>query len=158
MTQATTGTLDANVLRPSGAILAANIAIGAVLDADAVADAGHDPTILDLLVRIDLAPGQALRAVELCRQLRLSPSHISRSIDKAAASGLVERRPDPADRRAKVVSLLPVGREVVAGFAPKLEAVLRDVIFETLSSGEVDTLVELLGRVEAAAVRRLEDS
>ena len=108
--------------------------------------------------RLDLAPDQSLRAVELCRQLRLSASHISRSIDKAAAAGLVERRPDPDDRRAKVVTLTSRGVDVVTAFAPKLEAILRDVVFDALSDSEVETLISLLGKIETAANARLDTS
>ncbi len=141
---------DPAILRPSGALLSTHLALSAAIEDGASRHSPYDATVLDLLVRLDLAPGRRLRAVELCRQLRLSPSHISRSIDKAVTAGLVERRPDPDDRRAKVVTLTTAGEAVVADFAPRLEAVLTKVIHETLSDSEIDTLVELVGRIEAA--------
>ena len=150
--------LDPDVLQPSGAVLAANIALGAVIDRDAVAGLSHDTTTLDLLVRLELAPGRSLRAVEICRQLRLSASHVSRSIDKAVDAGLVVRASDPTDRRAKIVTLTKAGRGVVDAFAPRLESVLRSVIFDTLDPGGIETLVELLARVTRAAEERLDQS
>ncbi len=132
-------------------MLSAQTAVARLIDIEAVAPTGHDPTILDLLTRLDQAPDGRLRAVELSRQLLKSPSHISRTIDRAAAAGLVERSPDPEDRRASQVCLTPPGRDVVADFAPRLTAIVDRVIHQTLTADEVDLLVSLLGRVEDAA-------
>ena len=132
-------------------MLAAQIALSAVINRHAVTATGHDPTTVDLLVRLELAPERRLRAVELCRQLQLSPSHISRMLDRAEAAGLVARGPDPSDRRANLVSISDSGRAVVKDFSPRLLTVLKQVIFDTLSPEEIDTFVDQLGRIEAAA-------
>lgn len=144
-------TLDPATLRTSGAMLSAQTALSRLIDDEAVAPTGHDPTIVDLLTRLDQARDNRLRAVELSRQLLMSPSHISRTLDRAESAGLVKRGPDPDDRRASQVTITPKGRAVVKEFAPRLEAIIQRVIDETLSPAEADTLVELLGRVEAAA-------
>ena len=83
----------------------AQTALARLIETEAVEPTGHDPTTLDLLVRLDQAPGNRLRAIELSRQLLMSPSHISRTIDRAEAAGLVERGADPDDRRASQVVL-----------------------------------------------------
>lgn len=143
--------LSIDTLRATGALLSAQTAVGRLIDVEAVAPTGHDPTIVDLLTRLDQAQGNRLRAVELSRQLLMSPSHISRTIDRAGAAGLIERSPDPEDRRASQVCLTAAGRAVVADFAPRLTAIVDRVIRETLTTREVDLLVSLLGRVEEAA-------
>ena len=143
--------LDADVLRPSGALLGAQIALSAAIDSRAVASIGQDPTVVELLVRLDLAPGQKLRAVDICGQLMLSPSHISRVIDKAEAAGLVKRGPDPSDRRASLITISTEGKRIVADFAPRLHAVLNTAIFDVLSPAEIQTLVGSLERIETAA-------
>jgi len=148
----TTESVDAELLRPSGALLAAQIALGAAIERDAMTGIDTDATALDLLVRIDLAPGKRLRAVEICRQLQMSPSHISRVIDRAETDGLVERTPDPDDRRASLVSITAAGRAVVTVFAPRLHDVLDQAIFEVLEPTEIDSLVEMLQRIERAAL------
>ena len=148
---ATSSVLSDTTLRASGAMLSAQTALSRVIQTDAVDPTGHDATTLDLLVRLDQAPGRRLRAVELSRQLLMSPSHISRSIDRAEALGLVERGADPDDRRASQVSLTVEGHEVLVRFGPRLSDVLDRVIVQTLSASEIDVLVELLGRIEAAA-------
>ncbi len=143
--------LDPRMLRPSGALLGAQIAISAVIEDHAVAATGHDPTTLDLLTRLAMSEGNQLRAVELCRQLRLSPSHVSRMLDRAEAAGLVRREPDPDDRRAHQIAITSDGWDVIDRFGPLLNAVLQEVVYNTLEPAEVETLVSLLGRVERAA-------
>jgi DNA-binding MarR family transcriptional regulator len=143
--------LDADVLRPSGALLGAQIALSAAIDNRAVSSIGQDPTVIDLVVRLDLAPGQKLRAVDICRQLMLSPSHISRVLDKAEAAGLVKRGPDPSDRRASLITISAEGKRIVAEFAPRLHEVLNTAIFDVLSPTEIETLIDSLERIETAA-------
>jgi DNA-binding MarR family transcriptional regulator len=143
--------LDPAMLRASGALLSAQAALGRLIDVEAVEPTGQDPTIVDLLTRLDLAPESRLRAVELSRQLLMSPSHISRTIDKAEALGLVERGPDPDDRRAAQISMTEAGRSVIQDFAPRLQVIIDRVVNDTLSETEIETLVQLLGRVEDAA-------
>ncbi|MEM8923611.1 MAG: MarR family transcriptional regulator [Actinomycetota bacterium] len=142
--------LNPDRLAPSAAVLGAYIAIDAVLGDD-LARCGHERRTVDLLLRLATAPGHAMRAVDLAEQLLLSPSHVSRLIDRVEADGLVERRPDPADRRANQVVLTDAGWEVMAGVAPHMALTLDRVVHGVLSDEETATLVELLGRIEAAA-------
>lgn len=142
---------DAEVLRPSGALLAAQIALGHVIEHDAVANSLYDTTTLDLLVRLHLARGEHLRATELCDQLLLSPSHISRMLDRAEADELVKRQPDPRDRRAHQLVLTAKGISAVEEFMVDLTEVLNRVIHDSLTPDEVEVLVDLLDRVAEAA-------
>lgn len=143
--------LSPATLRTSGALLAAQTALNRVLTCDAVTPTGHDPTVIDLLIRLDQAPGTRLRAIDLSRQLRLSPSHISRTIDRAQSAGLVRRSADLDDRRATQITLTDQGRRALARFAPFFEAVIEKVIHQTLTPTEADTLVTLLRKIEDAA-------
>ncbi|MEU8005535.1 MarR family transcriptional regulator [Catellatospora sp. NPDC049111] len=54
---------------------------------------------------------EALRLNELAEQLRIAPRSATEVVDDLQARGLVERRPDPADRRATLVALTSPGRE-----------------------------------------------
>ncbi len=149
--------LEPDLLRPSAALLATQIALGAAIERDAVAGSDLDATTLDLLVRLSLAPDQRLRAAELCRQLQLSPSHVSRMVDRAELADLVEREPDPDDRRAKRVVLTDLGREEVDAFAPRLHTVLDRSIHRVLDRSEIEVLIDLLDRITAAADASLDD-
>ena len=143
--------LPAECLRASAALLAAHIAVSNAIETEAISCTVKDPTIVDLLVRLDLAPDKRLRAVDLCDQLLKSPSHISRLLDRAEEAGLVRREADPEDRRASQVVLEKSGSAVVEEFAPRLLAVLGRTFFDALDEEETDTLVSLLNRVEQAA-------
>ena len=131
-------------------MLAANISVSNAIERCAVAGLGHDRTILDLLVRLHLAPDNRLRAVDLCHQLMLSPSHISRMLDRAEADNLVKRAPHPNDRRANYVHLTEPGSKVIARLAPRMHSVLDAVIHQTLTPDEIDSLVDMLGRIDVA--------
>src|SRR4051794_33556096 len=54
----------------------------------------------DLLWTLYRAPERRLRVNELAREVVLSPTAMSRFVDRAEAAGVVRRGPDPADRRA----------------------------------------------------------
>ena len=51
--------------------------------------------------------------------------------------GLVVRKEDPTDRRAKVLSLTPAGKKVVAGIEADLHR-LRDVVFASVSAADLE--------------------
>ena len=138
-------------LRPTGALLAAQIAVAAAIEGRAVEVTALDPTTCDLLLRLGHSASAELRGAELCRQLRLSPGYVSRRIDRAEAAGLVARRADPDDRRAQLISMTDAGREALADFEPRLVQVVGEVVHSHLTDDEVATLVDLLERVESAA-------
>ncbi|MFI6624586.1 MarR family winged helix-turn-helix transcriptional regulator [Streptomyces sp. NPDC050528] len=52
---------------------------------------------------------------------------VSRHADRLEAAGLIERSPDPSDRRATLLAMTPKGRTAVTG--------LRDALTRRLSSG-----------------------
>lgn len=142
-----------NLLQPSGWLLRAATDMSHVLNRDAVAKTSFDPTTLDLLLRLRLAPEGRKRAVDLCDELHKSPSHLSRVVDRAEASGLVKRMPDPEDRRAQLIAATAAGEAAVAEFLPHLENVLKRTIYSALDEGEVETLIALLRRISGSARR-----
>lgn len=138
-------------LAPTAALLGAQIAVGAAIEQLAVDASRLDSTTSDLLLRLSMSPSGSLRGVDLCRQLQLSPSYVSRRIDRAEADGFVRRQPDPTDRRAQLVSLTDEGRRAIDEFTPHLLATVERIVAD-LSPPEVDTLIDLLGRMERAAI------
>ena len=57
-----------------------------------------------------LARHGAVRLGTLSEHLRIAPRSATEVVDALAAAGLVERRPDPADRRVRLVTVTDAGR------------------------------------------------
>jgi DNA-binding MarR family transcriptional regulator len=63
---------------------------------------------------VHLARNEGIRQVDLAEILEVQPITLARLIDQLAAIGLVERRPDPADRRAFRLVLTRAAKPVLA--------------------------------------------
>lgn len=144
------------MFRPSGCVLAAQMALAKVIETYAVAPTPYSATVMDLLVRLRLAPNQRLRGVDICRQVLKSPGYVSRVIDQAESAGLVERTPDPHDRRAQQIVLSPDGEAALELFVPRAIELLDTVLFGVLDEDEVSQLIDMLDRVTDAAHAMLE--
>src|SRR5919202_4185106 len=72
----------------------------------------------DLLWALYQAPGRSLRVKELAHEVVLSPTGMSRFVDRVEAAGYVMRRPDPHDRRALQVTLTEAGVELLRRMWP----------------------------------------
>ena len=63
----------------------------------------------DLLWTLYRQPGRSLRVKDLADEVVLSPTAMSRFVDRVEAAGYVRREPDPEDRRALQVTLTDEG-------------------------------------------------
>ena len=72
----------------------------------------------DLLWTLYRAPERRLRVNELAREVVLSPTAMSRFVDRAVAAGVVAREPDPDDRRAQQVVLTAEGEALLRRMWP----------------------------------------
>ena len=80
---------------------------------------------------------------ELAEFLRLDPSQIVAIVDELEKRGLVERRPDPTDRRANVVVATDAGRALFARAQKSTRAVER-ALKAAVAPEDRERLVELL--------------
>ena len=76
----------------------------------------------DLLWALHRAPGRRLRVNELAREVVLSPTAMSRFVDRVEAAGAVRREPDPSDRRALQVAITDDGIDLLRRMWPVYEA------------------------------------
>ena len=67
----------------------------------------------DVLLRLARAPGRVLRMTDLAERVMLSPSGLTRLVDRLVARGLVQRQADPQDARAALATLTREGRELL---------------------------------------------
>jgi len=82
-------------------------------------DAGlPDLSWYDLLWALRRSPERRLRVNQLAREVVLSPTAMSRFVDRAEAAGYVRREPDPDDRRALQVALTDEGVELLRRMWP----------------------------------------
>ena len=85
----------------------------------------------------------ALRPGELAEHLRIAPRSATEVVDDLQERGLVERRPDPADRRATLVALTAAGAEVSAAIRTARQAEA-DRFFGSLSEQDRAELTRIL--------------
>jgi MarR family transcriptional regulator for hemolysin len=72
-----------------------------------------------VLVRLDRSEG--LKQCELAEILDVQPITLTRLLDRLCDNGLIERRPDPNDRRAKRLFLTPVARPLLRQLGDQTE-------------------------------------
>jgi DNA-binding MarR family transcriptional regulator len=108
--------------------------------------AAHDlqPGWFDLLaaLRRSGAPYE-LTPTELMRTTMLSSGGMTKRLDRLAEAGLVERRPDPSDRRGTLVGLTREGRTVVDE-AVAAHLANEERLLGSLSASQRRTLDDLL--------------
>ncbi|MEX2548761.1 MAG: MarR family winged helix-turn-helix transcriptional regulator [Nitriliruptoraceae bacterium] len=110
----------------------------------------------DLEADVELGTLRLLRVVqrapatptigEVAEVLVIDPSTASRVVDRAVATGYLERRPCSDDRRRSRLSLTDVGDELLAEVTARRRAVLADATTD-LSEDELTTLLGLLERL-----------
>ena len=73
--------------------------------------AEHDASLWNWLLLKEAAHADGASQRELAQHMRIEPPTLVRHLDKLAEQGLVERRPDPDDRRVVRVVVTPAGLE-----------------------------------------------
>jgi len=101
-----------------------------------------------------LARNEGLNQAGLADLLEIRPMTLVRQIDRMEEAGWIERRPDPADRRARRLYLTAKARPIL-GRIWSVANETRDEALVRLSPGEADTLTGLLHRVHAALSERV---
>ncbi|MGI9666868.1 MAG: MarR family winged helix-turn-helix transcriptional regulator [Acidimicrobiia bacterium] len=140
-----------DLVASTAALLQASMALFAAFDRAAVGPLGLDAATADLLVRLAKAPDNSLRGVDVAAQLRIGPTRVSRLVDRGEEAGLVQRTPDPNDRRAQRIVLTDAGVDVAVAYAPLMRSVIDQVATDTFTAKERDQLVALLRRLRDAA-------
>src|SRR5687767_5595788 len=104
----------------------------------------------DLLWALRRSPGGRLRVNELAREVVLSPTAMSRFVDRAVAAGVVSREADPDDRRAQQVVLTDAGRALLRKMWPVYRRGIAAHFAEHLD-GDPGKLSATLGRMADSA-------
>jgi DNA-binding MarR family transcriptional regulator len=83
------------------------------LDTELQAEHGLPLNAYDVLLRLARAPDRQLRMTELATRVMLSPSGLTRVVDRLVADGLVERHRFDGDARVMLACLTDHGRQVL---------------------------------------------
>ncbi|MFN2556755.1 MAG: MarR family winged helix-turn-helix transcriptional regulator [Nitriliruptorales bacterium] len=94
----------------------------------------------DVLVQLGRAPGRRLRMNELAAAVLLTPSGLTRLVDRLERADLVRRERCPTDRRAAEVVLTDEGRERLRGASPTHLRGIERHFAQHLSDDEAETL------------------
>ena len=96
-----------------------------------------------------IARNEGQRQVDLAAEMEMEPISIARHLDKLELAGLVERRPDPADRRAYRLYLLPAAMPVLEQVRAVAQSVLEPALSH-LTPKNLETLTRSLEDLRAA--------
>jgi DNA-binding MarR family transcriptional regulator len=105
----------------------------------------------DLLANLEREDGQTLAA--LSRRMLVTAGNLTGLVDRAERDGVVERRPDPSDRRLSRVYLTTRGRELVQSLIP-VHAQHVSELLASLDATERRELRRLLGKLRDSLVAR----
>ncbi|NWG47183.1 MAG: MarR family transcriptional regulator [Alphaproteobacteria bacterium] len=110
------------------------------------ADLGLTRSQWQVLAHIALAEG--INQAGLAERLDIEPITLVRHLDRLETQGLIERRPDPSDRRVRTLYLTPAADPVLAEIRNIAEATRRDLL-RGFSPEDEARLVEDLLRMRA---------
>jgi len=102
----------------------------------------------DLMAQLLKAP-DGLTPGEISRRMMVTNGNVTGLVDRLVASGHVERRRDPGDRRAQFVALTAAGRADFERMARDHALWVAELVGE-LSEAERDTLMTLLAKTKVS--------
>jgi DNA-binding MarR family transcriptional regulator len=112
----------------------------------------HDLTIneYEVLLLLSRAEERKMRRVDLATELVLSPSGITRMLDRLGAAGLVEKGDCASDARITYAVLTDAGLNRLKEAGRSHDAVIEQMVGEQLGERELKRLAEILERLPAA--------
>ena len=109
---------------------------------------GLEPGWHDVLATLRrTGPPYRLRPTEFSSALMLTSSGTTKRLDRLEQAGLIERAPDPDDRRGILITLTDAGRELIDGVTDAHLA-NEDRLLSALSEAERTRLADLLRKLQ----------
>ncbi|WP_033375368.1 MarR family winged helix-turn-helix transcriptional regulator [Leeia oryzae] len=107
---------------------------------------GSSLTLAQARALVYVSRHEGIRQVDLADMLEVQPITLARLIDQLANDGLVERRPDPADRRAYHLFLLPAASPHLTAIEQVAAAIRMDAL-KDLDEAEAEILMQSLKKM-----------
>ena len=95
-----------------------------------------------VLLRLERREG--LKQSDLAELLDVQPITLTRLVDRLCESGLIERRADPNDRRAKLLYLMPAARPLIDRIVEHIEQ-LSATVLDGIEPHSIDLMLAKLG-------------
>jgi DNA-binding MarR family transcriptional regulator len=113
---------------------------------------GLSPHARQILAVVEGA-GEPLEPSVIADRLLTTTGTMTSLLDTLEKRGLIERLPHPDDRRKRLVQITPDARTIVDALLPSLHARERAVMSDAFSTSEKRQLLELLAKLQQAALR-----
>ena len=107
----------------------------------------------DVLFNLSRQPRRQLRMKNLNRHLLLTQPSVSRLVDRLTTRGLLTKSHDQDDARGVNVTLTPAGFELFRRVARSHIKSIAERVGDTLSTTELETLIELCDRLRLAGTQ-----
>ena len=104
----------------------------------------HGMTRAQWAVLLRLERREGLKQSDLAEDLDIQPITLTRLVDRLCDNGLIERRPDPNDRRAKRLYLTAAARPLLDRIAAQVEE-LAETVLAGLDTNAVGVMLTQLG-------------
>ena len=101
----------------------------------------------ELLLRLARSPGHHVRMSDLAAQTSLTPSGLTRAVDRLERADLVERVPCPSDRRGAYAALTPTGLDRIRDAVQPHLGHVEEYLTSALDPHEQALLTDLLRKV-----------
>jgi MarR family transcriptional regulator, 2-MHQ and catechol-resistance regulon repressor len=101
----------------------------------------------EILLRLERTPGRAMRMANLAAETGLTPSGLTRALDRLVEAGLCIRESCPSDRRGTFAQLTELGATRVQEAIGRHRRDIDELLSGLLDPAEESTLLELLERL-----------
>jgi DNA-binding MarR family transcriptional regulator len=132
--------LEDDRLTTAGLFFEAYSGLAAALEEALEAECGLSRQRFEILLRLARSPHHRLRMCDLAAQTGLSPSGLTRAIDRLESVALVRRTSCPSDRRVSYAELTPAGLDRIETAADVHLGHLDRNLFAHLTAAEVSQL------------------
>lgn len=106
----------------------------------------QDITLTQATLLANIQAHEGKRQVELAELMGIQPITLGRLVDQLVERGLVERRPDPKDRRAYLLFQTPAAKERVQNVASIRAQVVKHAL-RGVDESELQQIVGVLQRI-----------